>query len=247
MASERQALEVKSPWWGEHVHRYNYSLKHFIKKTDRVLDIACGTGFGTDLIAKHSENDVIGGDISDEAIEFCKNSLSRKNLSFHHMDGTKLPFEDGHFDAITSFETIEHTTEFHKMISEFKRTTKKKGLIILSTPNFIINSPSGVVTNPFHTQEWNYDDFVELLNTHFNKYELFGQKYSRYSKKNMAYRIENLLLQRGIRKMPLKWQNSIMKIAGQEGVYPNVKDYEMVKDKKEILKCKTFYVVCWNE
>src|SRR5690554_5945827 len=176
MSSERQELDTRNPWWGEHVHRYNYSLKHFIKKTDRVLDIACGTGFGSELIAKHTQNDVVGGDIAQEAIDFCQANLKQSNLKFQKMDGTQLPFDDNYFDVITSFETIEHTTAYDEMIKEFRRTTKQDGVIILSTPNFVINSPTGVVTNPFHTQEWDYEEFVKLLNRHFNKYELFGQK-----------------------------------------------------------------------
>lgn len=247
MSSERQELDTSNPWWGEHVHRYNYSLKHFIKKTDRVLDIACGTGFGSELIAKHTQNDVIGGDIAQDAIDFCQANLNQSNLKFQQMDGTQLPFEDNYFDVITSFETIEHTTAYDEMIKEFKRTTKQDGLIVLSTPNFVINSPTGEVTNPFHTQEWNYEGFVDFLNKHFNKYELFGQKYSRYNKKNMAYQVENLLLKRGVRKMPLTMQNKIMKAVGQQSVYPTAEDFEMVTGKEEIMKCKTFYVVCRNE
>jgi|SRR5690554_857571 len=247
MASERQDLDNENPWWGEHIHRYNFTIKNYIQKTDKVLDIACGTGFGTDLLAENSNAEIIGGDISDEAIEFCENNLSRNNLKFQKMDGTQLPFKDGHFDAITSFETIEHTTDFDAMIKEFKRTTKIGGHIILSTPNFVINSPTGVVTNPFHTQEWDYDQFLELLNGHFKNYELFGQKYVRYTKLSIALGLESLLLKRGIRKAPLKWQNNIMKLAGQPGVYPTGNDFEMVKSKDEILKCKTFYVVVRNE
>lgn len=246
MPSERQELDKNNPWWGEHVHRYEYTIEKYINNNARVLDIACGTGFGTELIAKSSSNEIIGGDISDEAIEFCSKNLSGSNLKFQQMDGTQLPFEDNYFDVITSFETIEHTTEFDQMIKEFKRTTKQGGLIVLSTPNFVINSPSGVVTNPFHTQEWDYEGFVRLLDTHFKDYTLFGQQYIRYSKKSIAYAFETLLLKRGFRKTPLSLQNKIMKIAGAEGIYPTEKEYAFVGNKEEILKCKTFYVVCKN-
>ena len=46
MSSERQDLDRDNPWWGEHVHRYDYTITHFAKKEDKVLDIAYGTGFG---------------------------------------------------------------------------------------------------------------------------------------------------------------------------------------------------------
>jgi len=71
MSSERQPVEATGRWWGEHIHRYNVALG-FIQTNDIVLDIACGTGFGTDMIAAKTSGKVIGGDIAAEAVEECK-------------------------------------------------------------------------------------------------------------------------------------------------------------------------------
>jgi 2-polyprenyl-3-methyl-5-hydroxy-6-metoxy-1,4-benzoquinol methylase len=241
MSSERQELNEVSPWWGEHVHRYNEVIKQLKGKED-ILDIACGTGFGSNLLASKINGNVIGGDLSSETIELCKNFWNASNLSFQVMDGTQLKFEDNTFDVVVSFETIEHTTAFNEMITEFKRVIKKGGKLFISTPNRLINSPSGIVTNPYHTQEWYYKEFVELLEVHFDTYQLFGQKYTRYNNSSLAEKVENLLYMRGIRKIPIIIQDYIMNAFGQPSMYPTENDYDMVLDPSEILQCKTFFV-----
>lgn len=123
MSSERQALEEKSPWWGEHLHRYHEAAKH-VTRTDSLLDLAFGTGFGTNLLAEHTEGMVIGGDLAASAIEESRKHWSRANLEFKVLDGVELLFEDAHFDKLVSFETIEHTERYREMLAEFCRVLK---------------------------------------------------------------------------------------------------------------------------
>ena len=226
MASERQEINIVSPWWGEHLHRYEEVIKS-LSGNEIILDIACGSGFGAHLLSNHSAGRVFGGDISLGAIKLCDNSWNKENLSFQVMDGTNLKFKDNTFNVVVSFETIEHTFSFKEMIEEFKRVIKPNGIIYLSTPNIKINSPTGVVTNPYHTQEWDYKEF--------NRYK---------NKKNIAFYIENLLYKRGIRKIPVSIQDKIIKVFGQKSIYPSSKDYIMTDDIWEIKKCKTFFAIC---
>ena len=243
MSSERQEINKVSPWWGEHLHRYGEILKS-LTGNETILDIACGSGFGTHLLSTSSIGQVYGGDLSSEAINLCQKTWNKDNLSYEIMDGTQLKFEDNYFDVVVSFETIEHTTKFNEMIQELKRVVKPNGTIYLSTPNIKVNSPSGIVRNPYHTQEWDYNEFKEIVKTHFSKFKLYGQQYSRYNKKGIAYTIENLLYQRGVRKLPNKIQNNIMKLFGQATIYPSINDYTMLSSPEMIARCKTFFVIC---
>lgn len=244
MSSERQEINIVSPWWGEHVHRYNEVLKK-LKGNEVVLDIACGSGFGTHLLSKATKSEIIGGDLSQNAIDLCDSNWKNPNLSYQKMDGTNLSFGDNYFDVVVSFETIEHTTEFDKMIAEFKRVLKPNGIIFLSTPNIIVNSPTGRVSNPYHTQEWNYEEYLAILNFHFKKSELYGQKYNRYGvNRTLGYYVEKLLYKKGIRKIPIKIQDSIMKLFGLLSIYPLPHEFILVSDAEEIRKCKTFFAIC---
>lgn len=244
MASERQEINKMSPWWGEHLHRYEEVIKSLMGN-ETILDIACGSGFGTHLLSTHSTNKVFGGDLSIEAITLCNNSWNKDNLSYEIMNGTKLKFEDNTFDVVVSFETIEHTTMFNEMVKELKRVVKPNGIIYLSTPNSKINSPNGIVTNPYHAQEWDYEEFCKIVNKHFNSYKIFGQKYNRYkNKKPIAFYVESLLYRRGIRKIPISFQDKIIVLFGQKSIYPSSKDYIMTNNTSEIKKCKTFFAIC---
>ena len=106
MSSERQPVESAGRWWGEHIHRYYEALLQ-IDPTDVVLDIACGTGFGTEIIAGKTNEKVIGGDIAADAIDECRKLWQKNNLEFKVLDGTKLDFPDQYFNKIVSFETID--------------------------------------------------------------------------------------------------------------------------------------------
>jgi 2-polyprenyl-3-methyl-5-hydroxy-6-metoxy-1,4-benzoquinol methylase len=246
MSLERQEINKISPWWGEHLHRYDEVVKS-LSGNEIILDIACGSGFGTHLLSTKTTGTVYGGDLSSEAIDLCDNSWNKDNLSYEIMDGTKLKFEDNTFDVVVSFETIEHTKRYHEMIKELKRVVKPNGIIYLSTPNIKINSPTGIVTNPYHTQEWDYEEFNKIVNKHFNSYKIFGQKYNRYkNKKNITFYIEKLLYKRGIRKIPNYIQNKIMNLFGQPTIYPSSSDYTMIETTAKIVSCKTFFCICKN-
>jgi 2-polyprenyl-3-methyl-5-hydroxy-6-metoxy-1,4-benzoquinol methylase len=248
MSSERQLDNTNNPWWGEHLHRYEEAGRLLANKSSDVLDIACGSGFGSAYLASLG-NKVIGADLSEATVEDCRNKFNNNNLSFEVIDGTCMSFKDQTFDAIVSFETIEHTTEYQKMLNEFKRVVKSDGLIILSTPNFLINSPTGIIVNKFHTQEWVYEDLLKILNNTFSDVKFMGQEYIRYKSKNtLRYKLgnlfENLLYMRGVRKLPIKIQNIVMNLIINEPMYPRSSNYALTQNIPDIKKCKTFFIIC---
>jgi ubiquinone/menaquinone biosynthesis C-methylase UbiE len=248
MSSERQLLESNNRWWGEHVHRYGEALR-YIDKNDIVLDIACGTGFGTDILAAHTSNKTIGGDISQEAIEECRKEWNRSNMEFQVLDGTAMKFPDHYFDKIVSFETIEHTTSYRKMLAEFARVLKPGGMLILSTPNAAITSPDGVIGNPYHTQEFRLEELKNLLGEAFSKYSMYGQRYCRYDKKSVSktvgFLLEKLFLSFGIRKLPYSWRSGFMKLLTGLPLYPRPEDFLLETDENKIKhQSPVLFAVC---
>lgn len=247
MSSERQLLNERDPWWGEHVHRYNEVLPS-VQNTDIILDIACGTGFGSAILAEHTKGKVTGGDIDPDAVNECAANWKRPNLKFEVLDGTKLAFSEAHFDKVVSFETIEHTTQYREMLREFYRVLKPGGMAFISTPNFPINSPSGKVTNPYHTQEFTLAELNPLLQEVFSDVKITGQKFSRYDGGKVSrfgkvvYGFFNII---GIRKFtPYSIKNGVYKFFTGKPFYPAPDDFTLVTDEKEILKCKTFFCIC---
>ena len=106
---ERFVPECTGEIWLEHWHRYLFTAQFVSER--RVLDIACGEGYGSNVLAK-SASEVVGLDISEEVISHAKGRYSeRRNLQFAVASCSLLPFNDASFDIVVSFETIEHIKE----------------------------------------------------------------------------------------------------------------------------------------
>jgi ubiquinone/menaquinone biosynthesis C-methylase UbiE len=248
MSSERQPVESAGRWWGEHIHRYNEALLH-INPDDIVLDIACGTGFGTDIIAGKTSGKVIGGDIAADAIDECRRHWQKDNLEFRVLDGTRLDFPDQYFNKIVSFETVEHTGQYREMVAEFARVLKTAGQLILSTPNREVSSPDGIIVNPFHIQEFTFEELKQILETSFPHVQISGQRYMRYDKRSARRQIgklfEKLFLSFGIRKLPYSWRSGFMKIFFGYPLYPRESDFVLEKNMNQIKKgCPVQFAIC---
>ncbi|HTL07594.1 MAG TPA: class I SAM-dependent methyltransferase, partial [Chitinophagaceae bacterium] len=91
----------------EHLHRY-YSIIPLIKGK-AVLDIACGEGYGSAILAAHAQS-VTGADIDQTSIDEANQKYTSADLplSFVQADAALMPFADDSFDVVVSFETIEH-------------------------------------------------------------------------------------------------------------------------------------------
>ena len=117
----------------EHWHRYAFAAE-FVKNA-RVLDAACGEGYGSYLLADTAEK-VVGVDVSDAAITHATSRYAQAdNLEFAVQDVTRLDFADNSFDVVVSFETLEHLAAQDVMLAEFRRVLKPEGLLIISTPD----------------------------------------------------------------------------------------------------------------
>jgi ubiquinone/menaquinone biosynthesis C-methylase UbiE len=105
-------------------------------------------------------------------------------------DAVNLPFPDQSFDAVVSFEVIEHVLDYHKYLSEVFRVLKRDGIFILSTPNRRVASPNGTLSNPDHCREFDPDEFKDVLAKQFTSVALYGHRPS-----NRAQKAEDSLKQ----------------------------------------------------
>lgn len=248
MSAERHLFTEITPWTGEHIHRYKESAK-YISEGDVVLDIACGSGYGADILSRTENTTIYAGDIDNDSVNACKKEWDfNKRLHFEVMDATCLRFGNAFFDVIISLETIEHLTGYREMVAEFGRIVKPGGVIIISTPNIKISSPDGKIVNPFHVHEFTYEELADLLKTEFSEVKIYGQKYTRY---NTAGHLtgkqgaEMLLLARGIRKIPYKTRNRVFRRIFGSSLYPTPDDYQMFSGREFIEKnCHVLFAVC---
>ncbi len=156
----------------EHLHRYAIAKELVHNKV--VLDIACGEGYGTNLLAASAEQ-ATGVDVDGKIIDHASKKYRKDNLSFKQGTVEKIPFDSATFDVVICFETLEHTTEHELALKEFKRVLKPGGLLLISTPDKKKYSDLSGYKNPFHARELYRHEFEQLLSGSF-KYIQYTQQ-----------------------------------------------------------------------
>lgn len=173
--------QIKPPEHGttveyeEHIARYRFAAD-FVSGDSTGLDIACGTGYGTDLLAQKGRS-FYGVDKSCEAISYAQGHYKDQRLAFVCSDALKADFEKDRFDIIVSFETIEHLEEgdggiFLRKLHDFLH---KDGMIIISCPNKD-TYPAGYNKNEFHIHEYSYGEIASLISKYFPNVEVYCQE-----------------------------------------------------------------------
>jgi ubiquinone/menaquinone biosynthesis C-methylase UbiE len=170
---ERLVTAVDDETVTEHLHRYKFALDFCKGKS--VIDIACGEGYGSALLAGIA-GDVTGVDIDDAVIKFANEKYSKSNLRYLHGNASAIPCPDASTDVVVSFETIEHHDQHQEMMKEIKRVLKPEGILIISTPERKYYSEERNYKNPFHVKELNRDEFQALLGQYFKNCKLLGQR-----------------------------------------------------------------------
>jgi ubiquinone/menaquinone biosynthesis C-methylase UbiE len=162
-----------------HLSRYVFAAQ-YLKAPYKVLDIACGIGYGSHYLAKSVLGiRVVGIDISEQAIHYGLSHFKTDTTDFQVGDGTQLHFPDDTFDQIVSFETVEHIPEYNKFLFELRRVLKPNGRLIISTPNREFTNPLGSLDSrppsSHHIREWRISEFMPLLDSLFDNILWYSQ------------------------------------------------------------------------
>jgi 2-polyprenyl-3-methyl-5-hydroxy-6-metoxy-1,4-benzoquinol methylase len=157
--------------YSEHLVRYKLAARIVAGK--KVLDIACGTGYGSAMLAEAGA-EVLGADISPETIHSDTEAYAgRNNLSFMLADVENLPTEwTGKFDIVVSLETIEHLKSPDQYLKNLKRVLKPGGLLLLSTPNIKVFGQQ----NPYHFHEYEEMELKNDLEQYFAQVKILAQR-----------------------------------------------------------------------
>jgi SAM-dependent methyltransferase len=171
---ERFTPECVREIWYEHWHRYVFARRLAANK--RVLDAACGEGYGSALLADVAA-DVVGVDIDADSVAHARTRYAAKpRLRYERADATSLKFPDGAFDLVVSFETLEHLAAQERLIAGFSRVLADDGVLVISSPDKRTYSELAGCRNEFHVRELYREELLALLKPYFGEVRLYGQK-----------------------------------------------------------------------
>ena len=170
---ERLVTKINEYWTLEHLHRYAI-VKDLVIGKD-ILDIACGEGYGSNLLSDYA-NSVIGIDISSEAVNHAASKYKKDNLRFQHGSTLFIDLPELSIDIVISFETIEHLVEHDTMLQQIKKILKTNGVLIISSPDKKNYSDIPRYVNPFHLKELYKSEFESLIKKYFDNTLMLFQK-----------------------------------------------------------------------
>ena len=231
----------------EHLARYTFAAR-FVKNGSRGLDIACGAGYGTDILLTAGASAFYGVDKSSESIEYARARYKTAGLEFIRSDALQAQFPAEYFDMITSFETIEHleAEKGEVFIQMLNGWLKKGGVLLLSCPNRD-TYPKGYAKNVFHLHEYSYREIEALLGKYFANITVYCQKMryfkraykkivqlSRHLPKKFTIRAANhahfeYTLKKDLKYLPLFRRLALYEYFFGHEVFPFVEDYRFFK------------------
>ncbi|MEO9945573.1 methyltransferase domain-containing protein [Paraglaciecola sp.] len=174
---ERQITTKYDQIRPDHLNRYEFAC-HQIGKIDedaKLLDLACGIGYGTLMLANKTGAKVTGVDIEQAAITHAKQHFSNNKTDFICQDAKLLDIESSSKDVVVSFETIEHVDFDQQLLDIFFNVLKPGGRLICSTPNQDV-MPYDKHKFAYHIKHYTNSELVKLLTkSGFVDIKLFAQ------------------------------------------------------------------------
>ena len=145
----------------------------------RVLDMACGEGYGSNALAQRASG-VVGLDANPDAYEHARLRYRARNLTFAR--GLVETFgEAGSFDAVVFLQTIEHVFDPVAVLEHLGSLLRPGGVVYVSTPNVLTLAPPGAEksANPWHLREYRAEEFRSLCRSVFPSVEVLGVFHAR--------------------------------------------------------------------
>ncbi|MBX7108351.1 MAG: class I SAM-dependent methyltransferase [Chitinophagales bacterium] len=225
-----------------HLFVYEH-VKNALGKDYMILDLGCGVGYGTFLLAKKVKK-ILGIDISREAVSYANLKYSSANCEFRSYDGVHIDCKDESFDAIVSFQVIEHVENDYQFISEVHRILKPGGAFYLTTPNKSIRLyPKQKPWNRYHLREYYSHELKELLKSSFTNVAIKGISASLEIMEYEYMRIHKIQkdLNSCMNFMPTKLKSILSKSIRVLGLKDNMGDKFL--EKRDLLSIDNFYLI----
>lgn len=164
---ERISFEAGSSYSGLEaaIHIARYALVRNLCQGKKVLDVACGEGYGSRLLLDWGASEVVGFDISESAIASARKNFAKPGIRYVCGDAQNVDqvITDEKFDLIISIETLEHLEQPNEYLAALGRLRTENACILITCPNDWWYYPKENERNIYHLRKYHYDEFIELV------------------------------------------------------------------------------------
>ncbi|MFQ5578179.1 MAG: class I SAM-dependent methyltransferase, partial [Anaerolineae bacterium] len=155
-----------------HMASYQEALRYSYGR--KVLDIGCGVGYGAFFLAAYGAGQVVGVDVSGNALAYARRVYHHPVLRYLQASALQLPFADQTFDFVFSSQVIEHVPSVAAFLAEVKRVLSPTGFCLITTPNKTLFTPLKTGNNPHHLNEMDLRTYAEYMRQAFPRIRLCG-------------------------------------------------------------------------
>jgi SAM-dependent methyltransferase len=175
LTGERTLPDVpeENYWFQRHLVVYRWIAER--ARGRRVVDLACGEGYGSAELARTAAS-VVGVDANPEAFEHAQ--AKYKQVTFER---NMVELWDGDVDCVVFLQTIEHVPDPDGVLEHIRELIGPDGVAFVSTPNVLTLAPKGEDRsgNPWHVREYRPEEYRELCSRHFSRVDLLGLFHAR--------------------------------------------------------------------
>ncbi|HWC27550.1 MAG TPA: methyltransferase domain-containing protein, partial [Solirubrobacteraceae bacterium] len=165
-------------WFARHLVVYEWIAAQVAGLS--VVDLACGEGYGSDVLARAGAAQVVGVDANPEAFEHARLRYVADNLRFVR---TMVETYDEPCDAVVFLQTIEHVRDPAAVLARLRElvAASPDGVVFVSTPNVLTLAPPGAEHsgNPWHVREYRPEQFDALCRARFGSVRMYGLFHAR--------------------------------------------------------------------
>ena len=177
LTGERTLPDVPAEnyWYRRHLVVYEWIAERVWGR--RVVDLACGEGYGTSVLARTARS-VVGVDANPEAFEHARAKYTTRTTRFER---DLIDTWQGDVDCVVFLQTIEHVQDADATLAHIRELIGPTGIAFISTPNVLTLAPEGAEKsgNPWHIREYRAEEFQELCERHFGTVDVFGLFHAR--------------------------------------------------------------------
>jgi SAM-dependent methyltransferase len=177
LTGERTLPDVpeENYWYRRHLVVYEWIAQRTHGR--RVVDLACGEGYGSAVLGRTAAS-VVGVDANPDAFEHARLKYTGPNVTFER---DMIETWTGDVDCVVLLQTIEHVQDPDAVLDRLRELIGPDGVAYVSTPNVLTLAPEGAQRsgNPWHVREYRPDDYRALCARHFGRVDLLGLFHAR--------------------------------------------------------------------